>query len=84
MKKTKPPASLLETFHPLSNDWAGANLAFDLLEKFLEDRHSVLRCYPGFSEAFPKWQKELGQAKRIRARVLKMIWDAAHEKSKQK
>ena len=76
------PATLLHAFHPLSDDWKGTEMAFELLEKFIEERHNVLRCYPGFAASFPTWQEEMGQVRRIKARVQKLVWDEAHRKHK--
>lgn len=72
--------SFIHDGHPLANDWTGTNMAFDLLEKHIEEHHNVLRCYPGFLASYPKWQEEMGQVRRIRQRVQKLVWDEAHRK----
>ena len=79
LEKQKPPISFLHNGHPLTNDWSGTTMAFELLERFIDDHHKVLALYPGFNESFPKWQEERGQVAAIKRRVLKLVWDHARK-----
>lgn len=85
----KPRSAIKEVFppelhdsHPLSSDWSGTIMAFELLEKFIDDRHKVLRCYDGFDKAYPQLLKESGRVREIKEKVLKLLWDNAGNKSK--
>lgn len=70
--------------HPLSNDWTGTMMAFELLERFIDDRHKVLRCYDGFNKSYPQWLKESGRVREIKTKVMKLLWEDVHKKAEQK